>query len=404
MKIGILTYHCIPNFGAQLQALSTVGFLKLNGHEPIVLNWYPRDLEEFYYKRAPKEQNKVQFEFAQKNMPVSNLCRTIPELTEEIKKLNLDAIILGSDALFDYTPEKHRYNFSLRRLKKAPIIVTSNHLLPNPFWGSFNDELEQKVPLYGYAISSQNMPYKDLNKNERIELARLLTGFKNITVRDQWTKNMVQALIGKENIPVVPDPVFAFNQNVGNIPSKKDIIEKYGLPEQYYLISFVYDILTEDYINSIIAKLESETSISCVSFPMPDKLKKFKTKYHIELPLDPIDWYALIKYSNGYIGERMHPIVVCLHNSIPFYCFDQYGTKKVIIPRILEKFIPESSKIYDILKKADLSSNSCFYNQSDQLNIDRVITHFLSFDKEKCKNFSENKLNEYNQSMHSLMK
>ena len=28
MKIGILTYHCHSNFGAQLQAISSVGFFK----------------------------------------------------------------------------------------------------------------------------------------------------------------------------------------------------------------------------------------------------------------------------------------------------------------------------------------------------------------------------------------
>lgn len=31
MKIGILTYHCVPNFGAQLQTISTVGYVKKNG-------------------------------------------------------------------------------------------------------------------------------------------------------------------------------------------------------------------------------------------------------------------------------------------------------------------------------------------------------------------------------------
>ena len=133
-RIGILTYHCIPNFGAQLQALSTIGYLKNNNYEPIILNWYPEDLEEFYKKRAPQCQNEKQFTFSQKHMPVSRLCRTLPELCEEIELLELDAVILGSDALFDYTPEKYRYNLSLKKFRKIPIKITSNHLLPNPFW------------------------------------------------------------------------------------------------------------------------------------------------------------------------------------------------------------------------------------------------------------------------------
>ena len=43
MKIGILTYHSVYNFGANLQVLSTVGYLKNNGFEPIVINWIPED-------------------------------------------------------------------------------------------------------------------------------------------------------------------------------------------------------------------------------------------------------------------------------------------------------------------------------------------------------------------------
>ena len=118
MKIGILTYHCVTNFGAQLQTLSTIGYMKKHGHEPVVLNWFPQDLEDFYIRQCPREQFDIQFNFAQKEMPVSRLCRTLDELCQEIDSLNLDAIFLGSDALFDYIPIKLRTYFSIRRFKR----------------------------------------------------------------------------------------------------------------------------------------------------------------------------------------------------------------------------------------------------------------------------------------------
>ena len=402
-RIGILTYHCIPNFGAQLQTLSTIGFLKDNGFQPIVLNWYPTDLKEFYEKRVSLEQNKIQFDFSQENMPVSTLCSDLHELCKEIERLNLDAVILGSDALFDYTPEKFRYNFSLRNLRRIPIHITSNHLLPNPFWGSFNDYLSKKIPLFGYAISSQNMPYRSLNSKERKEMNRLLNGFKKITVRDEWTKKMVIKIGGINNVEIVPDPVFAFNQNYTKIPAKHDIIKKYKLPEDYILISFIYPNLTDEYVNNIIHGIKLRTGVECVSFPMPDRLREFDTNYTIKLPLNPIDWYALIKYSKGYIGERMHPIVVCLHNSIPFFCFDQYGTRKKIIPRIWSKFIPESSKIYDILHKANLQNYSCFYHNTTDISPDLIIDLINHFPKETCNQFSDNQRLKYNEAISSLL-
>ena len=115
MKIGILTYHCVTNFGAQIQTLSTIGYMKKHGHEPVVLNWFPQDLEDFYIRQCPREQFDIQFNFAQNEMPVSRLCRTLDELCQEIDSLGLDAIFLGSDALFDYTPLKERYGFSMRK-------------------------------------------------------------------------------------------------------------------------------------------------------------------------------------------------------------------------------------------------------------------------------------------------
>lgn len=402
-RIGILTYHCIPNFGAQLQALSTIGYLRKHGYEPIVINWYPYDLEEYYSKRVSKEQNKAQFEFSQEFMPVSRLCQSFEELNNEIERLNLQAIIIGSDALFDYTPEKYRYNYSLRKLKKIPIYITSNHRLPNPFWGSFNDSINKHIPLYGFSISSQNSPYKDLNREERKELRRLLNGFELITVRDEWTKKFVEEVGRLNNINITPDPVFAFNQNYINILSKEEILKKYELPDKYILISFMYSILSNEFINNIIHKTEDKTKCKCVSFPMPEGLRTFDTKYKINLPLNPVDWYAIIKYSEGYIGERMHPIIVCLHNYIPFYCFDQYGAIVELIPRIWSKFIPESSKVYDILKQAGIIANSSFYSKLNNITTDYVVERFMNFPIKQCEEFSTKQLNNYNSGMGLLI-
>ena len=64
------------------------------------------------------------------------------------------------------------------------------------------------------------------------------------------------------------------------------------------------------------------------------------------MPLSPLDWYALIKYSKGYIGENMHPVIVALHNQVPVYSFDTYGIRFFMRLFCYEK----SSKIYHLLK------------------------------------------------------
>ena len=39
MRIGLLTYHWVANYGANLQALSTYCYLDNNGYNPIIINW-----------------------------------------------------------------------------------------------------------------------------------------------------------------------------------------------------------------------------------------------------------------------------------------------------------------------------------------------------------------------------
>lgn len=396
MKIGILTYHCVTNFGAQLQTLSSIGYFKSKGYEPIVLDWFPEDLENFYKSEVPMCQYIEQMKFAETMMPLSNLCRSVEDVAKEIERLGIEAIFIGSDALFDYTPMKNRSHFSLKKLRFEPIRkVGATHDLPNAFWGGFNDFLSNPIKCAGFSISSQNAAYFRYNKTELKELKRLLSYFSFLSLRDEWTCKMVKYIGYNGDAHITPDPVFAFNHNNDFGVTKKEILEKYNLPEDYVLISFCQDKLDDNFINGIIKEIEKRSHYRCVSFPMPRKLKEYNTRYKIDLPLNTLDWYYLIKYSRGYIGELMHPIIVCLHNAVPFYCFDQYGTYKTIIPMIWHKRLPTSSKIYDILNRADFLSNVVSYHNNELPTVDRVVEKFLSFNIDKCKLFADKMLKNY---------
>ena len=53
MKIGILTYHFVSNFGANIQTLSTFEYFRNVGHDPVIINWIPTDLEQYYNNVVP---------------------------------------------------------------------------------------------------------------------------------------------------------------------------------------------------------------------------------------------------------------------------------------------------------------------------------------------------------------
>ena len=236
MKIGVLTYHCVPNFGAQLQTISTVGFLKKMGHEPIVLNWYPKELEDMYSKRIPSAQVKAHNKFMNENIPISDLCRTDVDLAKVIDDLHLEAIFEGSDALFKYIPKKKRVYFAKKKLHLVHVNITPVDVLDgNCFFASFYKYLKNKIPLVGFSISSQNCPYQLMDNQEKNEMSKALSVFKELTVRDEWTKEMVKSLNPKRgDIKITPDPVFSFNSNCYiAIPSRQEILKKFNLPENY---------------------------------------------------------------------------------------------------------------------------------------------------------------------------
>lgn len=386
MRIGILTYHCVPNFGAQLQAMSTVGYLKRMGHTPIVLHWYPKDLENLYVRRVPKIQRKCHKKFTLENYPLSSLCRNEKQLIREIERQQLDMIITGSDALFKFKPiSERKRNFSKRRLRFINNYVSSDTLEGNPFFCDYYGELSRKIPVVAFSVSSQNCPYYKLTPEEKEIMGGFLANFKSITVRDHWTKQMVEEIGGFNDIPITPDPVFAFNQNCYiPIPSKEDLQDRFLLPEKYALISFPAGLMNEDYVKGL-GELLQQQNIIPVSLPEPEGLTDFGFAKKIELPLTPIEWYALIKNANAYIGTRMHPIIVSLHNNVPFFSFDGNGTKDAVTGR----FNQNSSKIYDILKKGHFEKNTYALRSGLPLTpVLDIIKKIKSFDKLSCKDFS----------------
>lgn len=391
MKIGILTYHCVPNFGAQLQATSTVGYLKRMGYEPVVLHWYPRDLEDMYSKRISQEQVVCHNVYTKEMLPITNVCRTEVELICEINRQNLDAIIVGSDALFKFVPEKNRRYFSKKKLRYvSQNILSVERLEENPFFGAFVRKIDKNIPVVAFSVSSQNCPYEDMNEYEKSLMRESLTNYGSITVRDEWTKVMIESITGKSEIHITPDPVFSFNQNCYvRLLSKAEVLEKFHLQRKYMLISFGTKYNNEKYIKSLAYEVQ-KVGAQPVAFPMPEKLFSAGITNQVSLPLSPVDWYALIKYSSGYIGERMHPIVVCLHNVVPFFSFDEYGTYRKQKWGLVKKYIQESSKTYHILNKAGLTKWMHSYRLERKLPSPKeVIDKIEHFDVEKCKNFSE---------------
>jgi len=400
MKTGILTYHSVPNFGANLQALSTVGFLKKQGHEPIIINWVPEGLELKYKQTVSESQRECTNKFCVENFPMTEICRNNEDVANVIRKYGIERIFIGSDAVWNYVPLNKRIRFSFRRLKFVKVPVTKDHDYPNPFWGCF-DKSVNDIPAAAFSVSSQNMPFSAVKGLIKEQIGISLRRLKKITVRDEWTKQLVEYFTDNLISPnVTPDPVFGFNSNIPVRKTKEEILKKFNLPDKYILFSFRIPRIDSNWAKAF-EQICNSKGYACIGFPMPEKLIPFGLEQNINLPLDTLDWYYLIKYASGYVGERMHPIIVALHNAVPFYCFDEYGLRSRF--GNCDK-IRKSSKIYDILSKADLLGHWFSYRTMKNLPAPaEVVNKLLTFDVQKCTAFSISQERRYNEAMTDIL-
>ena len=326
MNIGILTFYKVANFGANIQGVSTYYYLKKIGYNPIFLNYVSvkteNSLEESYKKSV---QTKAHIDFV--NSYIENQTENLynsDDVVAAIDKYHIDAIIIGSDAVVQHHPLLSR----IHKGRRKPFYIAHpapERMFPNPFWGcGFAD----KIPTVMMSVSSQNSKYSQFSKSLKSRMFETLNNMKYISVRDTWTLNMMKAIGVNLDVKVTPDPVFAFNYNAGHlVPSEDDIRKRFSLPKDYVLVSLHSQSLTLKTLDELNSMFKAAGK-TCVAFPMPGGVRyQHHFDYEIKVPLSSIDWYALIKYASGYVGSNMHPIIVSLHNAVPCFSIDHWGTK-----------------------------------------------------------------------------
>lgn len=403
MKIGLLAYHAACNFGAFLQLLSTVEYIKKQGDEPIVINWIPKDFRKDYEKRSLSDVRSLYPCLREKYYPMTELCETEKQVAMVIENENIEAVIIGSDAVTQHHPLRERIHFPCRRI----IYIahpTSDRMFPNCFWGSFNKYLKKTIPLAVISGSSQDSKYYFIKGLTKFKMKKSILDFRYVSVRDDWTQKMIEYITDGDVIPeVTPDPVFAFNNNAPHlVPSKEDIIKKFNIPNDYIILSFKgAKSVSQDWINEL-QMLANAKGLACVKLPYADAPAFGNIQYSVGDIVTPLEWYALIKHSKGYIGNNMHPIVTSITNGVPFFSFDNYG-----IPMIDGKETNgESSKIYHILKQADLLDNRIYTCCKDYSPIEpkEVLDKIINFDVLKEKTFAYRYYKQYEKMMIDVYK
>lgn len=381
MRIGILTFFNGFNFGANLQAVSTYLYLKKHGHTPIFINYKSKENYNRWLNLHQNNQFQEHLRFV--NSIIKNqtpFCHNSEEIMDVINSEKIDAVIIGSDAVLQHHPFLTRLKFDKIRLVRKRNMVPEL-LFPSPFWGI---GIAERVPTALMSVSSQNSPYHSFSKKSIEKMNKTLSNMRYISVRDNWTKDMVN-YITEKNVDVTPDPVFAFNYNAPElILSEDDVKLKYNLPDKYVLVCLGGQTLSVEQLDELKG-LYAKKGISCVAFKLPEGIR---FKHHFDYSIDGLlpsnDWYSIIKHSIGYIGTNMHPIVVSLHNAVPCFSIDNWGRTDFFNRKINDG----SSKVEDIMKYFGVSENHKMEQEGVcEVTASEIFNKMMSFpiNTVKCK-------------------
>lgn len=397
MKIGILTYYRVNNFGANLQAYSTYCYLKHHGHKPIFIHYMSESLYKACNDISDGDVQKVaHIKFVDSHIKEqTEWCSNLLQVQEAIKKHKIEAVIIGSDAVLQHHPLLSR----IRKGSRKPFFIEKvgkDRMFPNLFWGT---GLNIKKAML--SVSSQNSRFQLFSPWLKHKMRNTLRSVSYISVRDEWTAQMIKSITG--TLPAVtPDPVFAFNYNCGHsVPSKHDVVKRHNIPDDYVLVCLRSQIYTKKELQLLKNKF-SNIGYACVAFPISTGIKfKHPFDYEIKCPLEPLDWYSLIKNSKAYIGCNMHPIVVSLHNAVPCFSFDDYLNLNFWGTPIVDG----SSKIAHIMGVFGLSVSNRIDTTKEhcKATIDEIFQSIVKFPMEQVKQEAINRYKAYENMMLSLL-
>ena len=169
MKIGILTFYRVPNYGAMLQAYALRAYLENRGHSVCFINYpFPTTFRPSYpWKMLDRRLNfkraklKAYYDYGMTEFarlyPQTVLSTTFEELSNQAKAF--DVVIVGSDQMWN--PK-----------------WTSHEMLPLVFLGFVDDSIAKISYAASFGVARWD-------RDDAMEVGRWLRRFAAISVREQ---------------------------------------------------------------------------------------------------------------------------------------------------------------------------------------------------------------------------
>lgn len=302
MKVGILTFHCVHNYGAMIQAYALQEQLRLMGVESCIIDYRPDYLTNYYhrqisfkscFKHALKDTIKLLLtkllaskQMAQRYDNFQWFCRSYMKLIEYPSKSgfsDLDYVILGSDQIwFDN--------------------ITGS--ISGPYYG---DGFKCKV--LSYAASSR---YDSLNDNQREDFRHVLTNLKAIGVREQRFSKLLQPLTSQHVFVNLDPTLLASKEIFDSLNLRRPLDEKYV---------YTYEVATNPEVKKMAENFAKANGCKLISMTGHVNLHTIGRSF--DLVASPKRMLEYIKYAECVFTTSFHGTALSLVFEKNFYSIRQ---------------------------------------------------------------------------------
>lgn len=308
MKIKTITCHQVYNYGASLQELALVEFLKMNGHDAESIAYKPSylaDIHKLFSCLSPKWNRNL----LTKSVYIS---LKLPQRIKLLKRQkNFNAF---EDKYIPVTKKKYINNGQLKKIKDdADVFICGSDQIWNPlfpngkdpaFYLNFAQDSEAVKMSYAASFATDDIPVENISF-----VKKQVSKLDFVSVRETSGQRILNDL-GFDNVEQVLDPVFLLSKQKwysyieDNLEAKKYIL--------------IYDFDNNPHIKKIAKKLAKRYGFLIIG--VNENLKYVDRNYYLQ---GPAEFLGLVKNAELILTTSFHALAFGLIFKRPLGVFNR---------------------------------------------------------------------------------
>lgn len=308
MKIKTITCHQVYNYGASLQELALVEFLKTQGHEAESIAYKPSylvDVHKLFSCLSPRWNNSL----LTKSIYVS---LKLPQRLRSLKRQkNFNNF---ENKYISVTRESYRNNEQLKKIKNdADVFICGSDQIWNPlfpngkdpaFYLDFVQDSEAVKISYAASFATDDIPKENISF-VREQVSKL----DFVSVRETSGQRILNEL-GFYNIEQVLDPVFLLSKQKWHSYVEDNLeVKKYIL---------IYDFDNNSHIKKLAKRLAKQHGFSIIG--VNENLKYVDRNYYRQ---GPAEFLGLVKNAELVLTTSFHALAFGLIFKRPLGVFNR---------------------------------------------------------------------------------